>query len=658
MIHSNSEQLLRSAIGWHRGLPKNLLLAGAMAAVLSGCGGSGGGSDDILSAGTGGSAGGSCDPSSASASSDCSTLIVGLTDAEGDVISYSLDVEGLSLERSNGDVVQILPAQTRVDFAQLTDLTELVSAVFLPPGVYVGGSIQINYDGAEIFVEAGGDIVAADPVDESGDALGTVDLRIDLPADEQLNLTRGRAAFLSIDFDLAASHTVDTSVAPPQIMTEPFITAEIEPVDEKEIRVRGALVEVDLAEQTYDIRVRPWHHRVGDHGPVTVHTSDTTTFEFGDEVLVGNDGLAALDALGQGALTAAFGTLDVDDRTFTAELVLARDAVEGDRLDAVHGNIVSRSEDLLTVRGAFGVHRGDRARFHRTVFVQVGPDTSVFKVSDRDGDYDKDDLSVGQRIVAFGDFDPDTVAADDAPDTAPVLDATQARIRMHPTHLSGQVTEVITGQVTLDLRGIDRLGINHFDFTGTGMSEDLDADPENYEVATGTLLLDTLIVDRPARIIGFPARFGTAPPDFNAESLVASEAMRAVLGISWVQPGTTAPFLSMGTDGLVPDLDNPDIGERHHIRIGREIVDLFDLSVAPTIAPNDERRSLYSLREPGHVELFKDFADFVEELSLRLSNSDTVRSTSAYGAWDEGTGELSSHKVVVFTQPAVTSTED
>lgn len=642
MIHSTTENYFRSAQGW----PRELLLAGAMAMVLSGCGGSGGGGEDILA---GGGSGSSCDPSGASAASDCSTLLVGLTDAEGDIISYSVDVAGLSLERANGDMVEILPAQTRIDFAQLTDLTELVSAVFLPPGIYVGGSIQIDYSAAEIYVEAAGDIVTANPVDAGGNPLGTVDLRIDLPENDQLTLTRGRAAFLSIDFDLAASHTVDTSLATPQIMTEAFITAELAPVDEKEIRVRGALVEVDLAEQSYDIRVRPWHHRVGDHGPVTVHTSDDTTFEFGDEALVGDDGLAELDALGAGALTAAFGTLDVDTRTFTAELVLARDAVEGDRLDAVHGNIVARSEDLLTVRGAFGVHRGGRARFHRTVFVQVGPDTNVFKVSDRAGDHDKDDLSIGQRIVAFGTFDPATVA----PDIAPVLDATNSRVRMHPTHVSGEVVEVITGQVTLNLRGIDRLGIDHFDFTGTGISADFDAQPEAYEVATDTLLLDNLSVGRPARMVGFPARFGTAPPDFTARSLVPHDSIRAVLGLSWVAPGTNAPFLSMGTDGLVPDLRDPTvIGERHHMKIGREIIDLFDLDAAPTIAPS-ELRSLYSLAEPGHVELFSDFADFVDELAIRISNSDTVRSTAAYGIYDESDNELSSRKVVVFTQPAI-----
>ena len=637
----------RSLPLWSNGggrLVRSLCLTGLLATALAACGGGGGSSTDgteLPSAAT------DCVPSDASTAAQCSTLLVGLTDAEGDIVSYSVDVTALSLQRANGDIVETLPASTRVDFAQLTDLTELVSAALLPPGNYVGGTIRLDYSDAEIYVEAGGDVVAAVPTDLQGDPLGIVDLQIDLPANDRLFLTRGRAAFLSIDFDLAASHSVDTSVSPPMVSTQPFITAELQPVDEKDLRVRGALVDVNVSQQSYSVRLRPWHRRIGDHGAVTIQTSDTTTFEFGDEVFTGDAGLSELAMLNAGALTAAFGTLDIDTRTFTASIVLAREAVEGDMLDAIHGNVVARSGDLLTVRGAFGVHRNDRARFHRTAFVQVGPQTRVVKITDPDGQFDKDDLSVGQRIVAFGQFDPDTLD----PDMAPILDATEAGVRMHPTHIFGEVVDVMTGQVTLDLRAIDRLSIELFDFTGTGLTESMDADADAYEVASGNLAIDSLAVGRPARIIGFANRFGEAPPDFSARSLVSHAQLPASLGIGWVAPGTTAAFLSLGGDGLVPDLSNPDIGERHHMLLGRELIDLFDLDTPPTIAPN-AARGLYSLHEPGHVELFADFASFAEELALRIGESHTVRSMSAYGRFAEDDATLESRKVVVFTAPA------
>ena len=57
----------------------------------------------------------------------CGTLMVGLTDADGDFLSYSVDVVSLSLRKADGTVVQALPTRQRVDFAGLVDLTELVT---------------------------------------------------------------------------------------------------------------------------------------------------------------------------------------------------------------------------------------------------------------------------------------------------------------------------------------------------------------------------------------------------------------------------------------------------------------------------------------------------------------------------------------------------
>ena len=56
------------------------------------------------------------------------TLLLGLTDADGDSLSYSVDVVSPSLRKGDGTIVQALPTRQRVDFAGLADLTELVTA--------------------------------------------------------------------------------------------------------------------------------------------------------------------------------------------------------------------------------------------------------------------------------------------------------------------------------------------------------------------------------------------------------------------------------------------------------------------------------------------------------------------------------------------------
>ena len=54
--------------------------------------------------------------------------MVGLTDPDGDFLSYSVDVVSLSLRKADGTLVQAPPTHQCVDFAGLVDLTELVTA--------------------------------------------------------------------------------------------------------------------------------------------------------------------------------------------------------------------------------------------------------------------------------------------------------------------------------------------------------------------------------------------------------------------------------------------------------------------------------------------------------------------------------------------------
>jgi hypothetical protein len=96
----------RQPLSWLRAL----LALAVVAAGLAGCGGSSS-SDPAASADACGGAG-------------CGTLLVGVTDADGDFVSYSVDVLSVTLERRNGASVEVLPGTTRIDFAQLTELSD------------------------------------------------------------------------------------------------------------------------------------------------------------------------------------------------------------------------------------------------------------------------------------------------------------------------------------------------------------------------------------------------------------------------------------------------------------------------------------------------------------------------------------------------------
>jgi hypothetical protein len=593
-------------------------------------------------AGCSGGGSASTDPGSASQACDatsCGAVYVGLTDADGDFLSYTVDVVSLTLKKANGAVVETLPVATRVDFAQLVDLSEFVTAATIPNGAYVEGRIRLDYSNAEVTVEVGGEPRAARVVDANGQVLGVVDLDIRLDDRNHVVIAPGRPAFLQLDFDLAASHTIDLTTTPVTAVAEPFIVASIEPVDEKELRVRGPLVSVDAAASSYVIDVRPFHDMSTRRGLLTVHTTTDTAFEIDGTPYSGTDGLAVLAQSPAGTPTVAYGALTLATRDFTAERVHAGTSVPGASFDVLWGNVTARDGDRLMVRGGTLIRRSGSVVFVRDdILLLVGPATGVTKDGQRGTSLTTDAISVGQRIHAFGDATESNGQL--------TLDATEGRVRLQLTHLSGTVVSADPGALTLDLFSIDGRRPAIFDFSGTGVSPENDANPARYEIATGALQLSSLLSDSPARVFGFVTPFGSAPPDFEGRTVIDVRDVRADLFLGWGVEGTNAPFLSIGEDGLVIDNANPDIGARHFIIIGPRLIDITALASPPTIAPADAR-TLYAIGEPRRVEVFGEFGRFAAALSEKLAGGQKALGMTAHGRFDAGSTTLTANYVSV-----------
>jgi hypothetical protein len=605
-----------------------------VALTLAACGGGSGSSTNIDPTA-------SCDPANSGTFDQCGTVIVGFTDADGDFLNYTVDVLSLQLEAADGRVVETLPRQTRINFTDYVNLTELVSAASVPPGTYVAGMISLDYSDAEIIVEAAGASKAAVVTDLDGMPLTQTTLKIVLSNRDQLSVVAGRAALLQLDFDLDASHEVNIEPTPAIATSQQIIVAEVQPVDQKDVRVRGPLVEVNEANSSYVVAVRPFHDRDGDFGEVMVNTTSDTEFEVNGEVFIGGDGLRALNAAGLGTPTVAQGTLNVSDRQFTAIVVLAGSSVPGIDFDAVIGNVIARNNNLLTVRGATIVPSDRRAHFHDDVIVEIGPDTKVFRDGHRGSDLGIDAISIGQRLAVRGvltETDPGRL----------YLDATQGAARMSVTHLAGVVNSIMPGQTDITLHAIDRRRAGVFDFSGTGPSADLDASPDNYEVATGTLLLSDLGTGQPIVVYGFPTAFGMAPPDFTGRTVTEFSDVRSALGVGWGANGTVAPFLSMGVDGLLLNNQNVDIDQRHHIKHGTVLIDLTTLESSTLIAPHQTDRKLFWIATADGLREYSNFADFTADLSTSLNGATTARSMFARGKYDAKTNVLTAYKIGVY----------
>ena len=606
--------------------------AGALAlvaAVIGACGGA-------ATTGVGGGPVGGGDP----CSGGCGTALLTITDAPGDFLSYTVDVTSLQLKKANGSVVQALPVTSRIDFAQLVDLDEVLSAGQIPAGEYVSATLNVDYTNASIVVDDGtGAGVTVSPVNASGAALGAVALNVDLDNRNRLAITAGRISRLAFDLNLAASNTVDLTTR--KVTVSPFIVASVVPPDTRETRVRGKLASVDVSGSSYTVDLRPFHEGATSTGQVVVHTSATTTFEVNGTVSTGAAGLTALAGLTNKPMTIAFGTLATADHSFTARRVLAGSGIEDDQRDVLSGNVLSRTGNTLTVGGVRLDHRDGRFGFERgSATVTVGANTKVTREGQGSGTFSIADISVGQRIEVMG------VAG--ASGSGPVtVDATAGRVRLAYTRVYGTVKTKATGALTVALQGIDGREPAQFNFAGTGASLAQNADPANYEIGTGSLDVSGLGVGEYTRLFGFVSAFGTAPPDFRAESLVDFSATRSELGLSWGVAGSTSPFTAISATGITVDL--APVALRGSIELGGRVIDVHTLSTGLALVPATQGNLQFAIGHRGsvRVENFSAFGDFTTKLSSSLTGTTAVLRLVANGQFDAAAGAFRANQLLV-----------
>ncbi len=475
----------------------------------------------ILSACGGGGSGDSA--------ADSGDVIIGLTDAEGDFASYTVDVLSLTLTRANGTVVETLPLSTRVDFAQYTDLTEFLTAATVPSGVYVKGTLVLDYGNADIRVEnAAGEAVTVDNlVDAAGNPLAQVEVSVRLEDRNRLVVAPGVPAHLTLDFDLQASNTVTfDSAGVPTVTVSPFLLAEVEAQHNKTHRLRGPLKQVDTDAGKFQVYLRPFRHRVADwqrhFGVLNVFTDSDTVYEIDGIGYQGEAGLAVMDTLPRYSAVVVVGDVRLNPRRFLARQVYAGSSVPGGNMDVVRGSVVARSGNSLTVKGATLFRMDGSILFNDTVTVLLADSTRVGKQLSAEP-ADIGDVSVGQRVTVFGFITNPSVEALE-------LDASSGYLRMELSSVRGARIGVVgipeqPLPFVVDVVSINGRDVALYDFTGTGTDPANDADPDYYEVDGSTLDLSAIVEGSPVAVRGHVRPFGQAPMDFEAWTVVDRSAV-------------------------------------------------------------------------------------------------------------------------------------
>ncbi|MCF6211445.1 MAG: metallophosphoesterase [Gammaproteobacteria bacterium] len=573
-------------------------------------------------------------------------LVIGLTDAEGDFATYTVDVKSLTLTKASGEVVHTLPLSTRVDFAQYTEMTEFLTVATISSGLYVQAEMVLDYSDADIRVEdANGDAVQVDTiVDADGNPLTELTMAVKLEGQNSLRIVPGVPAHLTLDFDLKASNSVEFS-PDPIVTVEPFLLAELDVEKFKTHRLRGPLANVDVANNTFDVIIRPFHRHMSRHdiarhfGTITVTATNNTVYEVDGESYQGNAGLTAMEALPRFSATLVRGDIKLNPRRFVAHEVYAGSSVPGGSDDVITGNVIDRTGNTLTVKGVTLIRTDGSVVFNDNVTVQLSRDTIVKRQLSMGADYDIDDISVGQRLRIFG-----TLASR--------LEMKAKRVQMRFTTLRGTVVgmgvipvePIPVTPFVVDLQAIDGRRVSLFDFSGTGQSSTgtdatNDANPAAYEIVTSSLDVSGFSDGAPVKVRGFVTPFGSAPADFTAHSVFDVALMKGVMAISW-EPASGTAIPSLAADGMRLNLEG--VGRFHHVSRGRVAIDLTTLTVPPSIVPRADGKGLYLINQAGRHQLHTTFARFADDLNTRLSDGARVRHLAASGPFDNTTAQMTS----------------
>lgn len=597
-----------------------ILFAAAMmtAILLSGCGG-------------------------AATDSGSGDLSISLTDAAGDFAAYTVDVTALQLVNQDGTKVSALPTTTRVDFTQYANLSEFLTVASVPAGRYTQVILNLDFSNADIEVQDATGVRQATLQDAGGNPHTTLSSTLELDSGNPLVVAPGIPASLALDFDLSASNQVDFAQSPPVVQVEPFLIADLSLDGTREHRARGLLTNVDANAQTFEMHLRPFAVREREWGLITVATASDTHYEIDGVTYDGQAGIDQLGALADNAPVIVTGAI-TGKKQLAATEVLAGSSVPWYGKDVVKGTVIKRVGDTLTVRGHY-IDRADGiAVFDSDIDITVDGLTKVTAPLSSQTAPDKDSISVGQAVTAFGTLDLSAAPY--------VLDSAGGDnlIRLNVTQLKATVGTANGTLLTSALAYIEGRRVEVFDFGGTGTTAADDSDPAAYDVDVGPLLSGTALPSGEiVEIRGFVAPYGQAGAngDFSAVSVIDlnQDPLGANMLLRWTG-GASAPFSGIAGDAVVIDLGGVD---NKNIRIAG--VDV-DLSGTPqlTLSAQDAEKGRYAIMmrgQPG-IRLYHRFADFADALASFLNGGASVANLVAHGSYSAADTTLAGSVALVL----------
>jgi hypothetical protein len=633
---------------------------------------------------------------------------ISVTDEPGDYAAYIVNIDAITLTRSDGVVVAAAGTPERVDLTQVKNYSELWSAESIPDGTYVSATITMDYTDADISVIVDGvPQAAATLVDYYTPTTTptTYSITVNFDAAHQPTITptyaSTSAVLISLDFDLAASGYVDLSTTPATVHVRPIVSVGMLAPDTKLIRVRGPLINSSTNVDTYTVDIRPFYDEANNLGTVTLFNQPSTVFTLNGQSYVGNSGLAALSVLSAGiTMTAGFTTFQPDYNPlngatagrFNLAYVVAGSTLEDTYTNGVSGDVVARDGNTLTLQGATLIlNTADTFEFEN-VNTQVLLGSGTIVTADDNSDLTNlgiDSIAVGQHITARGTYT--TLGPPAVLDATGTTSQNTGSVRLQPSQVWGTLVSSTSGTATLDAQYINDWPVSDFTFTGNGATA---PSPSAFVVNTAlTGLPADVVAGDPLWLSGYLAPFGTAPPDFTAFSAndqlgvqVAGAAVAsglpttpgngicgtgsqvcipALLSVIWNPADkVSAPFTSVSAAGFTVNPSASGVLQAV-IRIGPELIDLTSSSVtspmvvatslpatnifAPRFMVGNPVTATSTATIPVTTvvafDTYSNMADFVTTLQSGLSATTPALQLAARGVYDATTNTFTATSI-------------
>jgi len=623
---------------------------------------------------------------------------VTMTDEPGDYTSYIVTIDSVTLTSNTGAVITAAAVPEIVNVAQLANYSELWSASGIPNGTYVSATINLDYTNAAVTVMVNGVPQAATLLDyTTGATPSTYAVTVTFDPANPLVITPTFASTsaqrLAIDFNLAASGRVDLTTSPATVLVRPYLTAGVLPADTKLIRVRGPLINSNLGVNTYTVYVRPFYDEANNIGSVTLFNQSNTIYTVNGNTYVGEPGLKTLALLSAGStIVAGFTTFQPTVNTnssppstagkFNLVYVVGASSLEDQYTEGLSGDVISRVGNTVTLLGSTVFLNTANTYTYEVSPTRLLLGSGTIVTADDNSTLtglNSGSVAVGQHISARGIYSVlvDGTVQFDATGTS---STNTGSVRLQTTEFWGPLVSSSSpaGSLVMNVSTINDWPVSDYDFTGNGATAADNPSPSAFSVNTAglTLPLGTAAGD-PVWINGFLTRFGSAPPDLDADAANNQLSVQTAGGqaggaaptapgvetcgvgsqvcdpgslqVIWTSPpGTVAPFVSVSSAGFTIDLSQAEYLSGV-IRIGPQSIDLTSIPavmVVPTTLPVTSIFSpRYAFGEPGvtaatttpTISVYSNFSDFIAALTPAISATNPVKQLEARGVYDAAT---------------------